>query len=251
MHDSNLKWVGHRGWPEQYPENSLAGARAALACGADGVEVDVQFTVDGEPVLLHDKDVTRVSHDQQNITQLSSEQLSFVSVHEPDRFGEKYFPTPIAHLNELLMILDEYPDQKLFLEIKSEIFDSFQRLETLQILARYLAGFESQLVLISFDLYVLRLAQEHFGWQVGWVLTQYNHRSLARIKLKPVDVVICNIRKIPAESTQLWHGPWQWFMYDIITAEDTALCQRYGVTWLESWDVGKMMATQFEGLPSE
>ncbi|RMF85357.1 MAG: glycerophosphodiester phosphodiesterase, partial [Nitrospirae bacterium] len=31
--------IGHRGFRARFPENSAAGVRAALAAGADGVEV--------------------------------------------------------------------------------------------------------------------------------------------------------------------------------------------------------------------
>jgi glycerophosphoryl diester phosphodiesterase len=43
------------------PENSLAAVRAALAAGADGVEVDVRRTADGVLVLAHDPDLGRTA----------------------------------------------------------------------------------------------------------------------------------------------------------------------------------------------
>ncbi|MFD2091996.1 glycerophosphodiester phosphodiesterase [Blastococcus deserti] len=57
-----MRIVGHRGTPScpQHPENSLQSIRAALQAGADGVEVDVQATVDGVLVLAHDADLGRV-----------------------------------------------------------------------------------------------------------------------------------------------------------------------------------------------
>lgn len=46
--------IAHRACPLHAPENSIAGIRAAAEQGADGVEIDVQRTLDGVPVLLHD-----------------------------------------------------------------------------------------------------------------------------------------------------------------------------------------------------
>ncbi len=43
------------------PENSLAATRAAIALGADLVEMDVRFTADDVAVLLHDADVDRTT----------------------------------------------------------------------------------------------------------------------------------------------------------------------------------------------
>lgn len=47
--------IGHRGFPDRHPDNSLAGVRAALDEGADGVEVDVRPCADGTWVCHHDR----------------------------------------------------------------------------------------------------------------------------------------------------------------------------------------------------
>ena len=46
--------VAHRGDSLSHPENTEASVLAALSAGADWVEIDVQVTADGVPVLLHD-----------------------------------------------------------------------------------------------------------------------------------------------------------------------------------------------------
>ena len=50
--------VAHRATMGHAAENSLAGLRAGLALGVDGIEIDVQITADGVPVLLHDEDLS-------------------------------------------------------------------------------------------------------------------------------------------------------------------------------------------------
>lgn len=47
--------IGHRGFPARFPDNSLAGIRAALEVGADGVEVDVRLCLEGVWVCHHDR----------------------------------------------------------------------------------------------------------------------------------------------------------------------------------------------------
>jgi glycerophosphoryl diester phosphodiesterase len=47
--------IGHRGFAARFPDNSLAGVRAALAAGADGVEVDVRPCAEGVWVCHHDR----------------------------------------------------------------------------------------------------------------------------------------------------------------------------------------------------
>lgn len=52
--DTPLWVLAHRGGNGFFPENSLAAFGAALALGADGVELDVRRTADGVAVVHHD-----------------------------------------------------------------------------------------------------------------------------------------------------------------------------------------------------
>lgn len=70
--------VAHRGDPYRYRENTLASVESALAAGADAVEVDVQLTRDGVPVLLHDLTLNRLWRDPRPVGALTVEQLSAV-----------------------------------------------------------------------------------------------------------------------------------------------------------------------------
>lgn len=54
--------VAHRGARSVAPENTLAAARRAAELGADGWELDVQLTKDGQLVLIHDADLTRTTN---------------------------------------------------------------------------------------------------------------------------------------------------------------------------------------------
>lgn len=46
--------IAHRGMPRRFPENTLPSFEAALAAGADGIELDVHATSDGVVVVHHD-----------------------------------------------------------------------------------------------------------------------------------------------------------------------------------------------------
>lgn len=46
--------LAHRGASHHYPPNTLDAFRAAVVLGADGVELDVQLTREGIPVVHHD-----------------------------------------------------------------------------------------------------------------------------------------------------------------------------------------------------
>ena len=47
--------IAHRGAHSAHPENSIAAFEAAVALGADGVELDVRLTRDGRVAVVHDR----------------------------------------------------------------------------------------------------------------------------------------------------------------------------------------------------
>jgi glycerophosphoryl diester phosphodiesterase len=54
METASVRVLGHRGAPRVAPENTLDAFAVAAALGADGVELDVHRTADGELVVHHD-----------------------------------------------------------------------------------------------------------------------------------------------------------------------------------------------------
>ena len=59
-HDTPLV-IAHRTTMGHAPENTLLGIRQALEMGCDGVEIDVQLSADGIPVLIHDDELDRTT----------------------------------------------------------------------------------------------------------------------------------------------------------------------------------------------
>lgn len=53
--------IAHRGASAERPENTLAAFRRAVALEADGIELDVQVTRDGVPVVFHDTSLRRLT----------------------------------------------------------------------------------------------------------------------------------------------------------------------------------------------
>jgi glycerophosphoryl diester phosphodiesterase len=52
----------HRGYSAAYAENTMSAFIAAENAGADGLELDVQLTKDGEVVVIHDEKVDRTTN---------------------------------------------------------------------------------------------------------------------------------------------------------------------------------------------
>ncbi|XP_070268991.1 glycerophosphodiester phosphodiesterase 1 isoform X1 [Myotis yumanensis] len=67
--------IAHRGGCHDAPENTLAAIRQAAKNGATGVELDIEFTSDGVPVLMHDNTVDRTTDGTGRICDLTFEQI--------------------------------------------------------------------------------------------------------------------------------------------------------------------------------
>ncbi len=61
---------GHRGASAVAAENGAEAIAAAIAAGADFVEIDVRLTADGVPVAMHDADLARMAGDPRRVADL-------------------------------------------------------------------------------------------------------------------------------------------------------------------------------------
>ncbi|MDH6137197.1 glycerophosphoryl diester phosphodiesterase [Kitasatospora sp. MAA4] len=100
--------VAHRGDPYRHRENTLPAIAAALAAGADAVEVDVQLTRDGVPVLLHDRTLKRLWELDRPVGALTAAQL------DERRFagGER-----VPSLAEALKLVSGSPSARLMIDL--------------------------------------------------------------------------------------------------------------------------------------
>ena len=57
-----VKNFAHRGFSGLYPENTRIAFEKAVEAGADGIELDVHLTRDGEVVIIHDERIDRTSN---------------------------------------------------------------------------------------------------------------------------------------------------------------------------------------------
>jgi len=85
--------LGHRGYSAMHPENSMQAFRAALEAGMDGFELDVQTTLDGSCIVLHDHSLWRTTRHRGIVSKMRSDKLP------PLRNGE-----PIPMLAEALTL---------------------------------------------------------------------------------------------------------------------------------------------------
>ena len=91
---------GTGGWDRQYaPENTMPAFEKAVQMGADGVELDVQLTKDGEVVICHDEWLDRTSNGHGELRELTLAELKRLDF---SKTHPEYGFTPIPTLAEFL-----------------------------------------------------------------------------------------------------------------------------------------------------
>ena len=70
------KNFAHRGFSGKYPENTMLAFQKAIEVGADGIELDVQLTKNGEVVIIHDETIDRTTDGKGYVVDYTYEELS-------------------------------------------------------------------------------------------------------------------------------------------------------------------------------
>ncbi len=162
--------IGHRGASADAPENTLAAFTLAQAQGADGIELDVQLSADGQVVIMHDTTVDRTTNGRGNVSDMTVAQLQTL-----DAGQGQTVPT----LDELFETMG--PHILYNVEMKPFAVDA-ERLATAvasRIRAHNLAA---QVLVSSFNPLMVRRARQHLTAQTMvahlWYKKQFKYKYL-------------------------------------------------------------------------
>jgi glycerophosphoryl diester phosphodiesterase len=94
--------IGHRGYRARYPENTLASFFAAMAAGADMIELDVTLSRDRHVVVIHDDTLNRTTSGFGPVQQATLQELKLLDAGSwfDSRFKGESLPT----LEEVLIL---------------------------------------------------------------------------------------------------------------------------------------------------
>ena len=232
--------VAHRGLMETCPENSWPALEAAVRAGACWLEFDVQMCRDGSFILLHDDDLKRTSGKSGSIFEVTASELAVISLHEPDRFGDRFFPLPPITLEQALQRLDRYPQVRVMVEIKEQSLQHWGLDSVMTKLLDCLRSYNEKCVLISFSAAAITWTTNNSSLQTGWVLHAYDHEQLRRAGEIEPGFLICNHKKIPPGET-LDNDNWHWMLYDITTPELALDWAARNVRLIETRDIDSML----------
>lgn len=144
----------HRGASAYAPENTLEAFRLGAEQGADGVELDVQLSKDGQLVVIHDETIDRVSDGHGYVRDYSLEELKkFVFNKTHPEYADARIPT-LGEVYDLLKPLG----LEINVEIKTGIY--------------FYPGIEEKLYLL----------EKEKGMQGKIIYSSFNHYSVMKMR---------------------------------------------------------------------
>ncbi|MBH5318219.1 glycerophosphodiester phosphodiesterase [Paenibacillus sp. GSMTC-2017] len=137
--------VAHRGWSSRAPENTMSALRLAFeAPDIDWVEIDVQLSKDGVPVVIHDYTLRRTTNGRGEVRKWTATELA--SLDAGNWFSQKYQGESIPTLDN---VLREYEGRcKLNIELKTD--GRYPQIEEKVLERIYAYGATKDVVLTSF-----------------------------------------------------------------------------------------------------
>lgn len=218
--------LGHRGARHAAPENTLRAFELARAEGADGVELDVRVDREGNVIVLHDPDLTRVTRGERrgHVEELPPDEVRRADVGEGER---------IPLLRDVLGWA-EATDQCVNVEVKSDVRN---RKGLVQGVVRELEAMKQseRILLSSFDprlVTVLARRLPQFG--VCWLFHEKQSilrrlpawRALGAIGVNPEHTLLSSfgVRRLKAQGALV--NTW--------TVNDPVLARAYALFGVDS-----------------
>ena len=155
MDQEKTKVWAHRGASGYAPENTLDAFRKAVEMGADGIELDVQMTKDGELVVIHDETINRVSNGKGWVKDYTYEELKKFNF---NKTHQEYTKEEIPTLEQVYLLIKP-TNLTINVEIKTGIvFYPGIEERVLELTERL--GMKERVIYSSFNHYTIRKIKE-------------------------------------------------------------------------------------------
>ncbi len=160
--EGRLLCLAHRGVPSRAPENTLPAFQEAFKAGVDCVELDVMETADGVLIVRHDYYLEEGTGGNGYVWELPYAAIAgFNATH---RWEDKFPPTPIPRLEDILKVLPE--DVLINIELKTRRW--------------FNPGFEEKVIALVRQYYLVKRT----------IVSSFNPLSLLKVRWLEPELVI-------------------------------------------------------------
>lgn len=171
----------HQGSSHVYIENTLAAFKQAIEEGVDGIEFDVQRTADGELVVIHDEQLTRLTGDSRFIWELTWTELQELTLQSAVVQTDKndYFHAKVPKLDDVLGLMQER-NVTINVELKNSVY--------------FYPGMEEAIV----------ACVNKWGLQERVIYSSFNHLSMKKM------VTLVGAEKCAILTLDIQDAPWDY-----------------------------------------
>ncbi|MBS4202959.1 glycerophosphodiester phosphodiesterase [Lederbergia citrea] len=144
--------IAHRGSAGTHPENTMDAFIAAKEYGADGIELDVHLTLDGEIAVIHDSTVDRTTNGTGSVKDFTLSELKELKAN----YHYKHFFKRASRVPTLLEVFEWMAGNNLIcnIELKNNEI-SYEGLEEKVIALIKKFRYEKRILISSFNHYSL------------------------------------------------------------------------------------------------
>jgi len=145
----------HRGASGYAPENTLESFKRAVEMGAEGIELDVQLTKDGQLVVIHDETVDRTSDHKGFVKDID---FAEIRTYNFNNHNSEYEFCMIPTLEEVFELIKP-TDMVINIELKTGVFE-YPGIEekVLELVDKYEMG--DRIIYSSFNHYSVKKIRE-------------------------------------------------------------------------------------------
>lgn len=241
MSRKTLEFIAHRGYATRFPENSLAAVSAAIAAGAEYIEVDVQLSRDRVPILFHDRDLSRLCTQSGAVHDYTADALTGLSLRQSETSSsEQGREVRIARLDSLVDIFTANPRLHLFIELKTISIEQFGAATVAERVIELLASLANRCTLISYSREVLHEARARHWNSLGWVNDDWHTLCRSQGELQNYAYLFCDLSSLPPTG-ELGLGNTKLAVYECSDIDQALALAERGVTLVETFFIGEML----------
>ena len=164
-----IKIWAHRGASGYAPENTMEAYILAHQYGADGIELDVQLSRDGEIVVIHDEKVDRTSNGKGLVRDFTLKQLRGFNY---NKTKPEHFQAGIPTLEEVLLYIRDKTNMTVNIELKTGVY-FYPGLEEKTVALVHALGMGERVIYSSFNHYsIQRVRQFDPNAEVGLLYSE-------------------------------------------------------------------------------
>ena len=184
----------HRGASDYYPENTEPAFFTGIFMGANGLEMDLQKTADGQLVLFHDETLERVTDGVGKISDFTREELLKLDVRKNNTRGK--IPTLVEIFESFSML-----DLTFAIELKAEGCEG----DLYELITRY--GCEEKVIVTSFNFEYLKKMREVSGSiRLGLLTSRTDGALISELSEISAYEICPKADTVTPELIKTWHG---------------------------------------------